>query len=122
MGTAVRVLLVGASGRLGQAISRIAETDPGVTIVARCGRGDPIAPIIDQCDAVIDVSTAAAGEEICAACVAHHKPLVIGTTGHSAEQTDRIGAAARTIPIVLAPHFRLRVSTALWVGLKTAGV
>ncbi len=90
-----RVLLVGAHGRMGQAIAAAAAKESGLTIAAELDRGDPIAPAIDGCDVVIDFSTADATEAVCRACAEHRKPLVLGTTGHSAAQKESITAAAR---------------------------
>jgi 4-hydroxy-tetrahydrodipicolinate reductase len=47
---------------------------------------------------------------IVAACVAAKCPLVLGTTGHSAEQLAAIEAAAKHIPIVMASNFSLGVN------------
>lgn len=116
----VGVLLVGAQGRLGEAISRVAELQDGIAIVARCGRGDPFTQSIDRCDVLIDVSSTDAVEEICAVCVEHGKPLVIGTTGHSPKQTAAIETAAAKISIVLAPNFSVGVNTLFWLARKAA--
>jgi len=47
---------------------------------------------------------------IVAACVAAKCPLVLGTTGHNAEQLAAIDAAAKHIPIVMASNFSLGVN------------
>lgn len=120
MATAVRVSVVGASGRLGQAITRVAESGSEVIIAGRCGRGDAIASCVADCDVVIDVSAASAAGDICRACLEHRKPLVVGTTGHSGEQQHSIENAAATIPIVLAPNFSVGVNTLFWLARKTA--
>ncbi len=117
-----RLTLIGAAGRMGQAISRAAESQTDIDIVARPGRDEPIRELIGNCDVVIDVSSVAATEEICAACVEHNKPLVIGTTGHSADQTNAIATAAKMIPIVLAPNFSVGVNTLFWLTRKAAEI
>lgn len=120
MQRALRVLLVGGNGRMGQAISRAAESQSDLDVVARPGRAEPIREHVGNCDVVIDVSSAAATEMVCAACIELNKPLVIGTTGHSADQTDAIATAAKSIPIVLAPNFSLGVNTLFWLARKAA--
>lgn len=116
----LRIAIVGAQGQLGQAISRAAESQQDVKIIARYGRETPINSSIEQCDVVIDVSATDASEQVCAACAEHHKPLVIGTTGHSPDQLREIEAAARVIPIVLAPNFSVGVNTLFWLARKAA--
>jgi 4-hydroxy-tetrahydrodipicolinate reductase len=105
---------------MGQAISRAAESQTDVNVVARVGRDEQIGGVIGNCDVLIDVSSAAASEMVCEACVEHSKPLVIGTTGHSSDQTKAIAAAAKTIPIVLAPNFSVGVNTLFWLTRKAA--
>ena len=120
MATAVRVSVIGASGRLGNSITRTADSESEVVIVGRCTRGDAVSSCIAECDVVIDVSTASAGEEICRVCVEQHKPLVIGTTGHSAGQMRVVEGAGSKIPVVLAPNFSIGVNTLFWLTRKAA--
>jgi 4-hydroxy-tetrahydrodipicolinate reductase len=47
---------------------------------------------------------------IVAACMAAKCPLVLGTTGHNAEQLATVEAAAKHIPIVMASNFSLGVN------------
>ena len=110
MNNVPRVLLVGAHGRMGRAIAAAAAKEPGLTIKAELGRGDPITPGIDDCDVVIDFSSADATEAVCRACAEHRKALVLGTTGHNATQKTSIAAAARQIPIVFAANFSVGVN------------
>jgi len=122
MNAPVRVLLVGAKGRMGQAIKIAAQAEAGVEITAEADQGDPLEPVIASVDLVIDFSHADATEEICAACMAHQKPLVIGTTGHASEQLDAIKTAAKSIPVLLASNFSIGVNTLFWLTRKAAGL
>ena len=103
----IRVALVGARGRMGQAIVSVAPSE-GVEIVARMDLGDPI--VAANADALIDFSSAAAAEAICDAVLKSGTPLVIGTTGHSAKEKKPIDTAAHKIPIVLASNFSVGVN------------
>ena len=105
MSAPARVLLVGANGRMGKAITAAVERSPGLTITGELERGDSIEPIIGECDVVIDFSAADATESICRACAENRKPLVLGTTGHNAEQKERVREAAQRIAIVFASNF-----------------
>ncbi len=120
MSAPVRVLLVGAKGRMGQAIKLAAQADTGVEIAAEADQGDDFEPAIAAVDVVIDFSHADAAEQICAACVANRKPIVIGTTGHSGEQIDVIREAAKSIPVLLAANFSIGVNTLFWLTRKAA--
>jgi len=109
----VRVLLVGAAGRMGKTIVDFAKDDPNIEIVAQCDLGDTIAPAMKNCDVAIDFSHADAIEEICRAALQFRqfrKPLLIGTTGHSRAQRQVIERAAQSVPIVFAPNFSIGVN------------
>ena len=65
----LRVLLVGAAGRMGKTIVDLAKDDPNVEIVAQCDIGDAIESAMKKSDVVIDFSHPDAIDELCrAAC------------------------------------------------------
>jgi 4-hydroxy-tetrahydrodipicolinate reductase len=116
----IRVLLIGAAGRMGKTISALANGDPNIDIAARCDLGDSIEPPMKNCDVAIDFSQAAATAEICRVALEHSKPLVIGTTGHSQEQRRIIEETARSVPIVFASNFSIGVNVLFWLARKAA--
>jgi len=116
----VRLLLIGAAGRMGKTISDLANGDSEICVVGQCDLGDPIEPAMKNCDVVIDFSNANSIAEICAAAVQHRKPLVIGTTGHSQEQRRLIEETARSLPVVFASNFSIGVNVLFWLTGKAA--
>ena len=107
----IRILVVGAKGRMGKAIEdEASNSQTGLTIACRCQRGDSIDDKIKDVDVVIDVSHAEVTDDLCAACTKDQIPVVIGTTGHSAEQRDTIEKAAQLVPVVLASNFSIGVN------------
>jgi len=117
----VRVLLIGAAGRMGQTVLNLAQSDPDIQIAAQCDLGDSIEPAMKNCDVGIDFSHADSIDEICRAASQHGKPLVIGTTGHSQQQRKTIEETAHSIPIVLASNFSVGVNVLFWLTQKAAG-
>ena len=115
MMTNFRVALIGAGGRMGQAIIRLAKSE-GVEIVARIDLGDQLA--LADADVAIDFSHADAAASIGEAAMKSKIPLVIGTTGHSAKQRDDIVVSSRQIAVVLASNFSVGVN-ALFALPKT---
>src|SRR6266478_6186980 len=103
--TPVRVLIVGAAGRMGKTVLDLAAADPKIDIVAECDLGDPIEAAMENCDVIIDFSHLYEIDEVCRAASQHGKSLVISTTGHSQEQRRMIQEAAHSLPIVFAPNF-----------------
>ncbi len=118
--TPVRVLLVGAAGRMGKTVLDLAAADPKIDIVAQCDLGDPIEPAMENCDVIIDFSHPDAIDEVCRAASQHGKSLVIGTTGHSQEQRRMIQEAAQSLPIVFASNFSVGVNVLFWLTRKAA--
>lgn len=92
---------------MGQAISAAAATETA-EVMAKLEIGGAI--VVHNADVLIDFSSPSATEAICEAATKANRPMVIGTTGHSAEQQSIIEAAAREIPIVLAANFSVGVN------------
>ncbi|MEY2562092.1 MAG: 4-hydroxy-tetrahydrodipicolinate reductase [Verrucomicrobiota bacterium] len=115
----VRVLLVGAKGRMGQAITAAAE-GANAAIAAALDQGDDLAREIGACDVVIDFSHASATEAICQVCLSANKPLVVGTTGHSDEERALLKKTAASLPVVFSPNFSVGVNALFWLTRKAA--
>ena len=118
MKAALRVLLVGAAGRMGKTIVDLAKSDPNIQIVAQCDLGDAIEPAMKDCDVMIDFSHVDTVDEICRIALRHRKSLVIGTTGHSKEQRKMIEETAQSLPIVFASNFSVGVNVLFWLTRK----
>jgi 4-hydroxy-tetrahydrodipicolinate reductase len=114
----VRVMLIGAAGRMGETVRELAQNDPEIQIAALCDLGDSIEPAMRNCDVAIDFSQAESVDEICRAALQHGKSLVIGTTGHSQQQRKTIEETAHSVPIVLASNFSVGVNVLFWLAQK----
>jgi 4-hydroxy-tetrahydrodipicolinate reductase len=117
--TPVRVLLVGAKGRMGQAITAAAN-GAGAEIVAGLDQGDDLTREVSGCDVVIDFSHPSATGAVNRACVDAAKPLVIGTTGHSKDERSVIEAASKSLPVILSPNFSIGVNALFWLTREAA--
>jgi 4-hydroxy-tetrahydrodipicolinate reductase len=116
----VRVLLIGAAGRMGRTVVELAGNDLEIEVTAQCDLGDAIEPAMKNCDVAIDFSQADSIDEICRAASQHGKSLVIGTTGHSQRQRKTIEETAHSVPIVLASNFSVGVNVLFWLTQKAA--
>ncbi|HKP93471.1 MAG TPA: 4-hydroxy-tetrahydrodipicolinate reductase [Chthoniobacterales bacterium] len=113
----IRVLLLGAKGRMGEAIAAAAEK-AGASIAAGLDLGDEIGNHIRDCDVVIDFSHSSAANALGRACGGALKPVVIGTTGHSEQERASIGELAKSVPVVLSPNFSVGVNALFWLTRK----
>jgi 4-hydroxy-tetrahydrodipicolinate reductase len=105
-----KIIIVGAKGRMGEALIRLAKQDPKLDLVAGIDKGDNVLDSIDRCDVLIEFAHHSLSSGLAQTAIEHGKALVIGTTGHTADERDAIKAAATKIPIVFAPNFSVGVN------------
>ncbi|HSY54187.1 MAG TPA: 4-hydroxy-tetrahydrodipicolinate reductase [Opitutaceae bacterium] len=103
------ILLNGAKGRMGHAITAVAP-GLGIAIGAATDAGDNLAAGLARCDAIIDFSSTSATGHLLELAVAHRKPVVIGTTGHTAEEKKNLLALAARVPCVWTGNFSVGVN------------
>jgi 4-hydroxy-tetrahydrodipicolinate reductase len=128
-----RAVIIGVSGRMGTALLRAAAGFPQLIVtgaiashrslalgrdageVAGTGRANltvtsDLPGALAQADVAIDFSNAAATPANLAACREARKALLIGTTGFDAALEEELAAAAREIPLMVAPNTSLGVA------------
>lgn len=111
MNAPVRLLINGASGRMGLALVRLAEANPLLCVVAKTSRADLTAlHSVAEFDVAIDFSSPDGFDAILAVCIERKKALVSGTTGLSALQFEGMKTAGVLIPILWASNFSLGVA------------
>ena len=118
----LKILVTGISGRMGQTVRQAVEANPETEMGATHDAGQDISAALQQADIAIDFSFHGFTPELLNAAVAQGKPLVIGTTGHSAEERAAIAEAAKRIPIVFASNFSVGVNTLFWLTRKATRI
>jgi 4-hydroxy-tetrahydrodipicolinate reductase len=132
----LQIAIFGVSGRMGRALLTAIDAAPSTVLsgatasannrwighdASEAGGGakrnvvivaDPAAALRNA-QVAIDFTLPDATAANVAACVAAKCPLVIGTTGHSEAVRAQIDAAARSIPLVMAPNMSLGVNLLL---------
>ena len=139
---AVRIAVFGAGGKMGHAIVRAIADAKGAALAAAVERSDypylaadasqmaglPASGVrvVDQrpakgaADVWIDFTVPAATIANVKAAAAVGTAMVIGTTGLSAADKAEIAAAAKTIPVVLAPNMSVGVNVMLKLVAEAA--
>ncbi len=144
----VKVLIIGPNGKMGRAMVSEAFQNPKIDLVAGVGPGnreyigmdlgalvglgrninvmvsDRIESVISLCDVVVDCTQPAVSLQALAACKAHHKAFVTGTTGFSEDDIDEMKQAGEVVPVLHASNtstvfrllFRLIQEAATTVG------
>jgi 4-hydroxy-tetrahydrodipicolinate reductase len=115
----IRLLVHGATGRLGRVIVEVAKTEPNFTVTGAT-REDSMEKLVDAADVVIDVSAPAATVKAAHICAQTKKSLVVGTTGHNQAQLEALMEASACCPVMLAPNFSVGVNLLYWLAELTA--
>ncbi len=118
----MNILVTGISGRMGQAVKQAVEQCPDTSLAATHDVGQDIAAAFSKADIAIDFSFHGFTPELVATALAQHKPVVIGTTGHTEEERAAITDAAKQIPIVFASNYSVGVNTLFWLTRHAARI
>jgi len=117
----LQILLNGAKGRMGQTIAGLAPSMDAV-ISAAIDVGDDPAKHLASCDVIIDFSGHQATGKLLEVVAAHGKPIVIGTTGHDAEEKKLLLQHAAKVPCVWAGNFSVGVNLLFALTRRAAAV
>jgi len=117
----LKILLCGAGGRMGQAISSIAG-DHGCSVTCPVDLGDDPAEGIASCDVVIDFSLREATLPLARLSAEHGKPMVIGTTGHEPTEKAEIEEISSKVAMVWAGNFSTGVNLLFYLTEQAARV
>lgn len=115
------ILINGSKGRMGQAVAAAAR-EAGLAIAAEVDVGDDIAAAMARSEVIIDFSFAGATRRLLEQAVAHGRPIVIGTTGHTAEEKKALLALAARVPCVWAGNFSVGVNLLFALTRRAASV
>jgi len=103
------ILIFGAKGRMGTAILETAGVR-GFPIAGAVDAGDDPAPFLAGADVIIDFSHHSATAHVIGLAASAGKALVIGTTGHPADERTRLLLKAAKVPCVWAGNFSVGVN------------
>lgn len=117
----LKILLNGAQGRMGQAIIAVAPELDSV-IAAENDVGDDPGSTIAISDVVIEFSIHTATLPIVKLAAEQHKPVVIGTTGHTDEERAAIKELTQKIPVVWSGNYSVGVNLLFYLGRKAAEI
>lgn len=118
---ALKILLNGSKGRMGQTIAGLAG-EMNVIISAATDAGDDPSRHVGACDVIVDFSAQQATATLLELAVKHSKPIVIGTTGHSAGEKKKLLALAAKVPCVWAGNFSVGVNLLFALTRRAAAV
>lgn len=104
------MVIVGSRGRMGEALMRLAAKDPQLELVGGVDRDDDLAAMLPRGDVIIEFAHHSLSGSLARSVADLGKALVIGTTGHTAEERAEIKAVTGRIPVVFAPNYSIGVN------------
>ena len=116
---AIKLVIIGAKGRMGTRIGELAAQGKIFEVVARLDVGSKPSEI-GAGQVTIDFSQPEASLQYLREAAAQKKPYVVGTTGFTPEQDDAIKGLAGTIPIVKSSNMSLGVNVFFKVAEQVA--
>lgn len=125
----INVIMHGCNGHMGRVITDLAEKDNDVQIVAgidvntKVANDYPVFSNIKECDVkadvIIDFAVASAVQDLLEYAVATKTPVVLCTTGLTAEQLDMVNAASKKVAVLKSANMSLGINTLMKI-LKMA--
>ncbi len=125
----MRVLLHGATGRMGRAVIDKIAADENAVIVEKVSpdfeaESEDCHFTLDGCakeaDVVIDFSNHASTKTLIDYCVAHKLPVVVCTTGQTDEEKAYIKAASATVPVFYSGNMSLGIAVLQDIAKRAA--
>lgn len=127
-----RIIMHGCNGRMGQFITRLAEKETDMEIVAGVDVSNhiqneyPVFSSIADCDVeadvVIDFASAKAVDALLAYCVAKKLPCVLCTTGLSEEQLKKVKEASGETAVLKSANMSMGINLLLKLLREAAPV
>lgn len=125
-----KIIINGCNGKMGQVISRLAEEDENISIAAgfdinnKINNSYPVfkspEEFTGEADVVIDFSHPSSLTGILDYCKKHNTPVVLATTGFSAEQKAEFKEASKEIPVFFSANMSLGINLLISLTQKAA--
>lgn len=116
----IRAIMHGCNGKMGRVITGLVKGDKEIEFVAGVDAYTavpneyPVFTSIDQCDVeadvIIDFSNASAVDGLLDYCVEKQVPVVLCTTGLSAEQLEKVEVASKKVAVLKSANMSLGVN------------
>lgn len=128
----VRAIMHGCNGHMGQVITGLIKDDADIEIVAGIDlvdcrdNGYPVYTDINDCkveaDVIIDFASAKATDALLAYGIARQIPMVLCTTGLTAEQLQAVEEASRKVAVLKSANMSLGVNMLLKLLKEAANI
>ena len=122
----IRILLVGANGRMGRAVAAACGAEHKIAArvdsVISDGVYNDISFVLEKCDVIVDFSSHEYTADVLAYAVKNKLPVVMATTGHSEEELSQIKDASKKIPVFKSGNMSIAVNVLCRLAAEAAGL
>ncbi len=125
-----KIIMNGCNGKMGQVISRLVSEDEGVEIVCGVDINTEIQnpyPVVNSigeftgtADVVIDFSHPSCLSSVLEYCKKTNTPVVLATTGYSAEQKAELTEASKEVPVFFSANMSLGINLLISLAKQAA--
>ncbi len=119
----IKICVSGSTGKMGSRIVELAKEDADIKV---CGCFDVVEEnpeqFIEAAECLIEFTAPQVTIEHLELCEKHKKAMVIGTTGLSEAECEKIKSASASIPIVFSPNMSIGVNLLFKMALTAAKV
>ena len=116
----MKIGIIGSKGRMGQTLMALTPKIAGAELVGGVDKGDNVEEFITKCDAVIDFTTPETSIQFAWDVAKHHKIHVIGTTGFTDAQIDKLRDYAKEATIFWSPNMSIGVNLTAMLAKKAS--
>lgn len=122
MAMTLRVAVLGAGGRMGQATCAAVSEAPDMELVAELGRGSNVSDLADKVDVAVDFTLPSATQSNVHALISSGIHAVVGTTGWTSNALTSVEErlAGSSLGVLIAPNFALSAVLAMSFAAQAA--
>jgi len=118
----IKLILNGANGRMGQAITSLVSTKENIEIIYGADLDAPIENAPKTADAILDFSTSTALHDVLNFALENKIPIVLPSTGYSSVQIDKIKRASEEIPILRSASMSIGANLLMKLAAEAAEI
>lgn len=123
----MKLIINGVGGRMGKALTAMIQNSPDITLhggVDAFVKGETIVDSLEKCpagaDCIIDFSNHTGTKDLMDYAVQKGLPVVVCTTGHTAEELSYIQGAAQHIPVFHSGNMSVGIALLMELARQTA--
>lgn len=129
----IKIIVHGCNGKMGSVLVRLINNDDETVVVAgfdrtpdKCDHPFPVyshlSDCSEKCDVIIDFSHHSLVPDLLDYCITTNTPVILATSGISADQKKNVQEASKKISVFQAPNMSMGVNVVMNLAIKAAEI